>query len=174
MKTFSKLALAGCLLLAAPLVQACGLKHDGGKCIHDKCMQGMGMSGMMDKNGDGAIGKKEFDAFHAERFKEMDANKDGKITKDEMDAMHNKMMEGARGRFESRFDESDINHDGALGKDEAEIGMPMLFSHFDEVDSNKDGKVSKEEMAEHMKKMQGNMPEKCDVKGKGMMKHHHH
>ena len=161
MKAFSTLVVTGCLLFAAPLVQACDAKHrggdGGGKCLHE-----------MDKDGDGAVSRKEFDAFHAEHFKEMDTNKDGKITQDEMDAMHKKMMEGARGRFEKRFDESDINHDGALSKDEAEIGMPMLFAHFDEIDTNKDGRISREEMAESMKKMHGKMHGKPG--GEGMMK----
>jgi len=158
MKAFSKLIVAGCLLCAAPLVQACDVKHRG------EC--GGGIFKQMDKNGDGAISKKEFDAFHSAHFKEMDTNKDGKITQDELDAVHEKMMGQGKGRFEKRFDESDINHDGALSKDEAEIGMPMLFAHFDEIDTNKDGKISKEEMAASMKKMHEQMRGKH---GAGMM-----
>jgi Ca2+-binding EF-hand superfamily protein len=163
MKAFSTLIAAGCLVCAAPLVQACDVKHrgeHGGKFFQE-----------MDKNGDGAISKKEFDAFHNAHFKEMDANHDGKITQDEMDAMHQKMMEQGKARFEQRFDESDINHDGVLSKDEAEIGMPMLFAHFDEIDANKDGKISKEELAQSMKKMHEKMQEKRG--DKEMMQHGH-
>ena len=162
MNAFSKLIIAGCLACAAPLVQAC---EPGKQCGH----AGM-MIHEMDKNGDGAISKKEFDAFHNVHFKEVDANKDGKITQDEMDAMHEKMTGRGKDRFINRFEESDINHDGALSKDEAEIGMPMLFAHFDEIDANKDGKVTKEELTGSMKKMRENRQEKH---GEGMMKHDH-
>ncbi len=158
MKAFSKLIVAGCLLCAAPLVQACDVKHRG------ECAGGMFKE--MDKNGDGAISKKEFDAFHSAHFKELDTNKDGKITQDELDAVHDKMMERGKERFQDRFDATDINHDGALSKDEAEIGMPMLFAHFDEIDTNKDGKISKEEVAAYMKTMHERMPGKH---GAGMM-----
>ena len=103
----------------------------------------------MDTNGDGAISKAEFDAFHAKRFKEMDSNGDGKITLDEMKAEHKKLLEKG-GRM--RFDEADTNHDGALSREEAEK-MPGLSKHFDEMDANHDGKVTREEMEAAMKKM---------------------
>lgn len=154
MKVFSGLIAAGCLVCAAPLVQACDVRHhgaDGGMLLQE-----------MDKNGDGAISKKEFDAFHNAYFKELDANHDGKITQDEMGAIHKKTADKCDVSFDSRFDESDINNDGVLSKDEAEIGMPMLFARFDEIDTNKDGKISKEEMTAGMKKMHENMREKCN------------
>ena len=47
----------------------------------------------MDKNGDGAISKKEFDAYHSAQFKKFDLNHDGKITQEEMDAVHDKMVD---------------------------------------------------------------------------------
>ncbi len=167
MKAFSTLIVAGCLVCAAPLAQACDVKHRG------ECAGGMFKE--MDKNGDGAVSKKEFDAFHSAHFKEMDTNHDGKITQDEMDAVHQKMMEQGKARFNQRFDESDINHDGVLSKDEAEIGMPMLFAHFDEIDANKDGKISKEELAQSMKQMHEKMHEKMQEKrgNKEMMQHGH-
>ena len=152
MKAVYKWIMAGCVACAAPLTQACDVGHRGEH-------PGMFMQ-EMDKNGDGAISKKEFDAFHNEHFKAMDANHDGKITQDEMDGARQKFKEKAKGRFDERFDETDINHDGSLSKDEAEIGMPMLFQHFDEIDSNKDGKISKEEVAENMKKMHEQMQER--------------
>ena len=156
MKAFSKLFVAACLLCAAPLVLACDPKHRG-ECDGEMFKQ-------MDKNGDGAISKKEFEAFHNALFKEMDANKDGKLTPEEMDAEHHsKMQEPCEVSFDQRFDESDINHDGALSKDEAEIGMPMLFAHFDELDTNKDGKISKEELAASVKKMHEKMHGRHDI-----------
>jgi Ca2+-binding EF-hand superfamily protein len=160
MKALTGLIVAGCLACAAPLAQAC----DGKYCA---TYGGVHMKDM-DKNGDGAISKKEFDAFHGQRFKDMDANKDGKVSQDEMGALHGKMMEKARPMmFEERFEEVDINHDGALSKDEAEIGMPMIFAHFDEYDANKDGKISKDEVAARMQQMHEKMRDKCDP---GMMK----
>jgi len=159
MKKLSKLIMAGCLVCAAPLVLACDMGQPGaagGMFFKD-----------MDKNGDGAISKQEFDAFHSAHFKAMDANKDGKVTQDEMDAAHKKMMEKCDVRPDSRFDEVDVNHDGALSKDEVEIGMPMLFKHFDEVDTNKDGKISKDELNDYMQKMHEKMHGK---RGEGMMK----
>jgi Ca2+-binding EF-hand superfamily protein len=155
MKAFSKLIVAGCLVCAAPLVQACDMGKEG--------MEGGMFFKEMDKNGDSAISKKEFDAFHSAHFKEMDANKDGKITPEEMDATHKKMVEKCDVSFDKRFEESDINNDGALSKDEAEIGMPMLFKHFDDFDANKDGKISKDELKDYMKKMHEKMPGKRGV-----------
>ncbi|MBI5006958.1 MAG: EF-hand domain-containing protein [Nitrosomonadales bacterium] len=157
MKTLSTLIVAGCMVCAAPLAQACGMK--GGP-------QGGWMLEQMDQNKDGAVSKKEFDTFHRDRFKELDANKDGKVTQDEMDAQCKRRVEKCAPRFEDRFDEVDIDHDGLLSKDEAEIGMPMVFAHFDETDTSKDGKISKEEMKEGLKKMHERMR---DMRDKGMM-----
>jgi Ca2+-binding EF-hand superfamily protein len=154
MKVLSTLIVAGSLLSIAPLAQACPAKHHGG---HDgPCLQ------ELDKNKDGAVSKKEFQAFHADRFKEMDANKDGKLSEEEMDAgmgmKHRPMKDLGQDPFDRRFDEVDINHDGGLSKDEAEIGMPMLFKRYDEIDANKDGKMTKEEVIESMKKMHESAP----------------
>ena len=160
MKVFSKLIMAGCLVCAAPLVQACDMGQPGGA-------EGMFFK-EIDKNGDGVISKQEFDAFHNAHFKEMDTNKDGKITREEMDAMHKKMADKCDVSYETRFNEVDINHDGGLSKDEMEIGMPMLFKHFDEVDTNKDGKISKGELNDYMQKMHDKMHGKH---GEEMMKH---
>jgi len=151
MKVLSTLIVAGSLLSIAPLAQACPAKHHGGQ--DGPCLQ------ELDKNKDGVVSKKEFEAFHADRFKEMDANKDGKLTDDELD---HDMGEGRANRpmrqmgqdpFDRRFDEVDINHDGGLSKAEAEIGMPMLFKRYDEIDANKDGKMTKEEVIESMRKL---------------------
>ena len=158
MKALSGLIVAGCLACAAPLA----LAYDGKYCATYG-----GSFKKMDKNGDGAISKKEFDAFHNEHFRDMDANKDGKISQDEMGALHGRMAGKGPMMFDQRFDETDINHDGALSRDEAEIGMPMIFAHFDEYDANKDGKISKDEVVERMKQMHGKMRDKCDP---GMMK----
>ncbi len=152
MKAFS-LIVAGCLLGAAPLAQACDPMHcpgHGGASLQE-----------MDKNGDGIVSKKEFDAFYNARFKELDTNRDGKISTDEMGAVDRNKMGKNEVNFEGRFDEVDINGDKMLSRDEAEIGMPMIFARFDEFDTNKDGKISKEEMIAGMTKMHENMQEKC-------------
>ena len=155
MKLFSRLIFTGCLLCAAPLVQACDVKNQG-ECGGESFKK-------LDKNGDGAISKKEFLAFHEALFNKMDANKDGKLSPEEMGAAHEAPKDKCDVSFDQRFDEVDINHDGALSKDEAEIGMPMLFRHFDEIDANKDGKFSKEELTGYMKKMH-------EKRGEPMMK----
>jgi Ca2+-binding EF-hand superfamily protein len=170
MKAFSILIATGSLLCAVPLAQACDVKHHG-ECPDSYFKQ-------MDKNGDGTISKKEFDAFHSEHFKALDANHDGKISPEEMQAGHSEMESGQkemesghkmrekseRDPFDKRFEESDINHDGALSRDECEIGMPMLFGHFDEFDANKDGKITKAEVVESMKKMQDKHMDKDGMK----------
>lgn len=174
MKTISAVIVAGALACAAPLVQACDMNREG-------CSGGHSLKDM-DKNADGAVTRKEFDAYHGAYFKDMDANHDGKLTQIEMDAGHGTLadkckvkmkdkcdVKGDRGgqSFDSRFDEVDINDDGALSKDEAEIGMPMLFKHFDEIDTGKDGKIGKDEIGEYMKGMHSKMHGKP---GEGMMK----
>ncbi|MEQ1533234.1 MAG: EF-hand domain-containing protein [Sideroxydans sp.] len=153
MKVFSTLVVAGCLVCAAPLAQACPSSQHGahqGPCVAE-----------LDTDKDGAVSQVEFNAFHAARFQEMDANKDGKLTEDEMEskmeAKHHGMTEIHQDPFDKRFDEVDINHDGGLSKAEAEIGMPMLFKRFDEIDANKDGKMTKQEVVESMQKMHSKM-----------------
>lgn len=153
MKVFSTLVVAGCLVCAAPLVQACpGSQHGAhnGPCAQE-----------MDADKDGAVSQAEFNVFHAARFQKMDANKDGKLTEDEMEAKmeakHRGMTEINQDPFDKRFDEVDINDDGGLSKAEAEIGMPMLFKRFDEIDANKDGKMTKQEVVESMQKMHSKM-----------------
>lgn len=157
MKKILPTIIAVCLLCAAPLAMACGMK--GGP-------QGGWMWPEMDSNKDGAVSKKEYDAFHKDHFKQLDANKDGKVSQDEMDVFHRKMWEKCqpRYRYEDRFKEVDVNGDGLLSKDEAEIGMPMVFAHFDEYDSNKDGKISKEELDASMKQMHEKMRDRCPPK----------
>ena len=60
MKAFSGMIVAGCLLCAAPLVQACDVKHRG-ECGGESFKA-------LDKNGDGVISKKEFLARSMRRF----------------------------------------------------------------------------------------------------------
>ncbi|GEM_PF-2910762 len=50
----------------------------------------------MDKDKNKEVTRAEWDAFHAERYKEMDANNDGKITKEESDKKRNEMRDKMR------------------------------------------------------------------------------
>jgi len=148
MKRIPVLIAVGSLMVAAQQASACPGKPHG----HGGGCPPMGGSYMqqMDKNGDGAISRKEFDAFHADRFKEMDANKDGKIDSKELDALRDEMWNNVRSRMhmsiEQHFDAADTDKDGALSKEEAKQGMPILYDRFDENDANKDGKITKDEV----------------------------
>lgn len=148
MKHSTPLILACGLMSAVPLAHACpaGGAHSG-PCLDE-----------MDKNHDGAISKKEFEAFHAARFKALDANKDGKLSADELDDVMPAKKMAPHMSFEQRFDEVDINHDGMLSRDEAEIGMPGLFQRFEAIDTDKDGKLTKAEVTAHMQQMHEQMP----------------
>lgn len=147
MKNIVALIAAGGLMALSQQTVACPGKMKG---PNDACPTGGGMVQQMDKDGDGAVSLKEFNAFHEERFKAMDTNKDGKVTNDELDALHKDMrgqMQSMRHMsFEQHFDAADTNHDGALTKEEAKEGMPILYARFDENDANKDGKITKDEV----------------------------
>ncbi len=161
MKKIVALIAMGGLMAIAQQASACPGKAHG---PNDACPPGGGMIQQMDKNGDDAVSLKEFNAFHAERFKEMDANKDGKVTSEEMDSVH-QGMQGMHGQMKSmkhmsieqHFDAADTNHDGALSKEEAKEGMPILYGRFDENDANKDGKITKDEVMREPKRGPGMM-----------------
>ena len=148
MKRISVLIAAGSLMTVAQQAAACpGNPHGYGEGCPPK---GGSYMRQMDKNGDGVISRKEFDTFHAARFKEMDANKDGKIDGKEMDAVRDEVRDNLKGRIhmsiEQHFDAADTDKDGALSKEEAKEGMPILYDRFDENDANKDGKITKDEV----------------------------
>jgi Ca2+-binding EF-hand superfamily protein len=157
MKNIVALIAAGSLMVIAQQSYACPGK---GQDKSDACPKGGGMIQQMDKDGDGAVSLKEFEAAHAERFKVMDVNKDGKVSAEELDSQHQEMrghMKGMRHMsFEQHFDAADANHDGALSKEEAKEGMPILYARFDENDANKDGKISKDEVMGDPRPMRGN------------------
>jgi Ca2+-binding EF-hand superfamily protein len=156
MKNIVALIAAGGLMAIAQQASACPGKMHG---PNDACPTGGGMIQQMDKNNDGAVSLKEFNAFHAERFKAMDTNNDGKVTAEELDGLHQGMrsqMKSMRHKsFEQLFDDADTNHDGALSKEEAKEGMPILFARFDENDANKDGKITKDEVMRDPRPMRG-------------------
>ncbi|MBU0687976.1 MAG: EF-hand domain-containing protein [Gammaproteobacteria bacterium] len=159
MKTIVALIAAGGLMAFAQQASACPGKAHGPS---DACPTGGGMIQQMDKDGDGAVSKQEFNAFHEERFKDMDSNKDGKVSSEEMGGMYKKGMHGQMKSMrhmsiEQHFDAADTNHDGALSKEEAEKGMPILFARFDENDANKDGKITKDEVMREPKRGPGMM-----------------
>lgn len=141
------LIAAGGLMAMTQQTYACPGNAHG---PNDACPTKGGMMQHMDKDGDGAISKQEFTAFHEEKFKALDVNQDGKITNEEMASLHHGMhgdnKTAHQMNFERHFDAADTNHDGALSKEEAREGMPMLFARFDEKDANKDGKISKDEV----------------------------
>ncbi|MBI1886832.1 MAG: hypothetical protein HYS19_00420 [Nitrosomonadales bacterium] len=101
-KVVNSLIVISCFVFGASLAHACPGKQGGG--MHGQmgkkmCKQTGGemhgqmpgmMCGNMDANGDGAVDKNEFDAFHDEHFKSMDTNGDGKIGSDEMGARQKK------------------------------------------------------------------------------------
>jgi hypothetical protein len=165
-KTISCIAIASGFLLSASLVYA-----DGEKC--DSPMHGSQLHGEMDEmtfgkidtNGDGAISRKEFNAFNAKHFKELDANKDGKLTLEELQGGHKPPMGHGDGttHLDQRFNAADANHDGFLDREEAK-NMPMLSQYFDEVDANKDGKVTRQEYFDAMPLLHG--VKKIDTSGK--------
>lgn len=156
MKKIMALIAAGGLLAITQQASACPGKGHG---PNDACPTGGGMVRLMDKNGDVAVSKKEFEAFHAERFKAMDTNKDGKVTMEELDGLHQEMRSQMKSMrhmsIEQHFDAADTDHDGALTKEEAEKGMPILFARFDENDANKDGKITKDEVMRDARPMRG-------------------
>ena len=140
----SRIVIASCTVFTASVAFACEPMHEG--------RFGESVFAEMDTNKDGAISKKEFDAFHNKHFKELDANHDGKITQEEFEAghppMHEHHVDGQhRGDafISKRFEAADSNHDGALSREEAK-SMPMILQHFDEIDTNKDGKITEEEL----------------------------
>lgn len=53
----------------------------------------------IDKNGDGEITWKEFEAMSKERFAKMDANSDGRVTAEEMKAHHQTMKKKHKGEY---------------------------------------------------------------------------
>ncbi len=57
----------------------------------------------IDADGDGAVSKAEFLAFHEKRFGEMDADKDGKISKEEHEAKRAEWKAKMKERRENRL-----------------------------------------------------------------------
>ena len=72
----------------ALMIFAVSCSHGYGKKDHHHKMKSHKsmMWKKMDADNDGAVSKKEFDTFHADKFKKMDANNDGKVTKEEKKA----------------------------------------------------------------------------------------
>lgn len=131
---------------------------------HNKKHRRMGgdILGSADSNHDGAVSKKEFNAYYtkhnSKHFNEMDANHDGKLTANELPSSTPKpppaANSGGTAHLDNRFAAADANHDGGLDSEEA-VNMPMLSKYYSEVDSNKDGKVTRQEYFDAMPILHG-------------------
>ena len=160
MKKCSKYLIPASLATTASLALAVSIAHAGPDqhgSMHEQPMRGQPMHGQIeqrmfqeaDSNSDGAISKKEFNAYQSKHFNKMDANRDGKITHAEMEAGHNKGRTSGATHLDQRFLDADANHDGGLDRTEAEK-MPMLTMYFKEIDTNKNGKVTRKEYFDAM------------------------
>ncbi|MFA6015555.1 MAG: EF-hand domain-containing protein [Gallionellaceae bacterium] len=145
-KIIGSIFVATCTLIASSVALACPPMQQGEGCNQHFTN--------MDNDKNGSISKKEFGAFHANKFKALDTNRDGKLSQDEMLEAHAFPAMPARGDklIKRRFDAADIDHDGALNRDEAKA-MPMLSNHFDDIDADKDGKVTDGEISDMMNNM---------------------
>lgn len=145
----SSLTAFASAILSISIAQAAPDHHGS---MHDQPMHGQiehRMFREVDTNNDGAISRKEFNAYQAKHFKKMDANRDGKITQAEMEAGHNKRQSSGATHLDQRFLAADADHNGGLDRTEAEK-MPMLSVYFKEVDTNNDGKVTRQEYFDAM------------------------
>lgn len=80
----------------------------------------------LDKDGDGAVSKSEFDTFSGFAFQTMDTNKDGSLSMDEID---NHLIGDA-------FKILDDNGDGTVSKEEF---LNQMNEDFNAADENSDG-----------------------------------
>ena len=140
----SSVAVVAGLVFSLSIVQAGPDQHGA---MHGQVEERMFKEA--DSNSDGAISKKEFDAYQSKHFNKMDANRDGKITHAEMTAGHNQRQTSGATHLDQRFLDADANRDGGLDRTEAEK-MPMLSMYFKEVDTNNNGKVTRKEYFDAM------------------------
>jgi len=153
-KPIKFLTVISCCVLSATLVHADVEKCDSQMHKSNASRQD-DMFKDADTNGDGAVSKAEFKAYHArqsaKRFKEMDTNKDGKLTPDEMQCESKHEMRQGNGatHLDQRFNAADLNHDGGLDREEAKA-MQVVAAYFDKIDTDGDGKITRQEYMDAM------------------------
>jgi Ca2+-binding EF-hand superfamily protein len=169
-KITQSLAVAFSLALSVTLAHAEEEKCDSPMHDQKHTMMGGDIFGSADTNHDGAVSKKEFNAYYAKHnakhFNELDANHDGKLTANELQGGSPKpeiIHSGGTAHMDSRFAAADANHDGGLDQNEA-VNMPMLTKYFSEVDSNHDGQVTRQEYFDAMPILHG--AKNIDIGGK--------
>ncbi len=118
-------SLAACATLAAPAVA-----QSGSRMIEE--MQ------KADRNGDGAVSRKELLDYRASQFNRLDRNGDGILTSSDMPPLRSikDKMQKALARF-------DTDHDGRVTHNEFINGPTIAF---DVADKNKDGVVTRAEL----------------------------
>ena len=125
-------------------------------------MQGGGLIGALDKNGDGQLQQAEIDMAVAV-IRKMDKDGDGTVSREELGAVFQQSRrsggegrpgQGSQGRRLPSLDQLDKDGDGKISKEEAPERMRQRF---DQMDGNGDGFLDKAELEEVMKRLRERM-----------------
>ncbi len=136
--------LAAVLVLLAGAALAQGGPPAGGRGPGGGC--GGGMFASIDANGDGRIGRDEFQAHVESMFAIMDQKQDGKVTRDEYTGLRmgpgggmGPRAAGRQARKAANFEAVDTNHDGAIDGTEF---TTWKMARFDKADSGHAGMLT--------------------------------